>query len=145
MDIPPIGLSHTYREFLSDLRLAQCTVCTSAHHHAAEAATRNSDPVVVISSGSEGDVPPSKRRKASPPQEEPSPEVIAVTDEEAMSVEVGDLQYLEGADEDVSMPSPDPPIGVDPCNYDQHPRSVFPRVPSVSHGGPFSLLLYGLR
>jgi hypothetical protein len=40
-----------------------------------------------------------------------------VTDEEVMSVEVGDLRYPEGADEDVSMPSPDLSIGADPRNY----------------------------
>jgi hypothetical protein len=43
--------------------------------------------------------------------------VIIVTDEEVMSVEVGDLRYPEGVDEDVSMSSPDTPIGVDPHNY----------------------------
>jgi hypothetical protein len=40
-----------------------------------------------------------------------------VTDEEPLFVEVGDLQYPEGADEDMAMPSPDPPVRVDPRNY----------------------------
>jgi hypothetical protein len=79
------------------------------------------------------DAPPSKRRKAFPPREESSPEVIIVTDEEAMSMEVGDLRYLEGADEDVSMPSPDPPIGVDPRNYDPTLEPAPAVVPPEQH------------
>ncbi|KAJ7694027.1 hypothetical protein B0H14DRAFT_3530850 [Mycena olivaceomarginata] len=92
---------------------------------AAEAAARNSDPVVIISSDSEDDAPPSKRRKASPPREESSPEVIVVTDEEAMSVQIGDFRYPEGADEDVSMPSLDPPIvAVPPEQHASSSRST---------------------
>jgi hypothetical protein len=111
MDILLIGLSYTYREFLSELRPAQRTVCAKARCRAAAAATRASDPAVVISSDSEAEALPSKRRKTSLPCEASSPEVIVVTDED------GDLRYPEDVDEDVSMPSPDPPIGVDPRNY----------------------------
>jgi hypothetical protein len=68
--------------------------------------------------------PPLKRHKTSPPREASSPEVIVVTDED------GDLGYPEDADEDVSMHSPDPPIGVDPRNYnptlEPAPAAVLP-------------------
>jgi hypothetical protein len=108
-------------------------VCAFACRHTAEAATRNSDPVVVISSDSEDDAPSSKRRKASHPREAASPEVIVVTEEEAVSVEVRDLQYPEGIDEDVSMPSPDPPIGVDPRNYNPTLEPAPVAVPPEQH------------
>jgi hypothetical protein len=54
-----------------------------------------------------------------------SPEVIVVTDE--------DLRYLEDTDEDVSMPSPDPPIGVDPRNYDPTLEPAPAAVPPEQH------------
>jgi hypothetical protein len=133
MDTPLIGLSYTYREFLSELRPAQCTVRAKARRRAAATATQNSDPVVVISSDSEDDAPPLKRRKMSPPREASSPEVIAVTDEEATSVEVGDLRYPEGADEDVSLSSPDPPIRVDPYSYDPALEPAPAAVPPEQH------------
>jgi hypothetical protein len=59
--------------------------------------------------------------------------VIIVTDEEVMSVEVGDLRYPEGADEDVSMSSPDTPIGVDPRNYDPTLEPTPATVPPEQH------------
>jgi hypothetical protein len=59
--------------------------------------------------------------------------VIIVTDEEVMSVEVGDLQYPEGADEDMSMSSPDTPIGADPCNYDPTLEPAPAAVPPEQH------------
>jgi hypothetical protein len=127
MDSLLIGLSFTYREFLSELRPAQRTVRTEARRRAAAAATRTSDPVVVISSDSEEDAPPSKRCKTSLHCEAPSPEVIVVTDED------GDLRYPEDADGDVPMHSLDPPIGVDPRNYDPTLEPAPAAVPPEQH------------
>jgi hypothetical protein len=127
MDSPLIGLSYTYREFLSELCPAQRTVRTEVRRRAAAAATRTSDPVVVISSDSEEDAPPLKRRKTSLPREAPSPEVIVVTDED------GDLRYPEDADGDVHMHSPDLPIGVDPRNYDPSLEPAPVAVPPEQH------------
>jgi hypothetical protein len=47
--------------------------------------------------------------------------------------EDGDLRYPEDADEDVSMPSPDPPIGVDPRNYDPTLEPAPAAVPPEQH------------
>jgi hypothetical protein len=55
MDTLFIGLSYTYREFLSKLCPAQRTVRAEVRPRAAAAATRTSDPVIVISSDSEDD------------------------------------------------------------------------------------------
>jgi hypothetical protein len=127
MDILLIGLSYTYREFLSELRPAQRTVRAETRHRAAAAATRTSDPIVVISSDSEEDAPSSKRRKTSLPREASSPEVIVVTDED------GDLRYPEDVDGDMPMHSPDPHIGVDPRNYDPTLEPAPAAVPPEQH------------
>jgi hypothetical protein len=59
--------------------------------------------------------------------------VIVVTNEEAMSMEVGDLRHPEGAVKDVSIPSPDPPIGVDPRNYNPTLEPAPAAVPLEQH------------
>jgi hypothetical protein len=129
MDILLIGLSYTYREFLSELRPAQRTIRAEARRRAAAAAaaTRTSDPIVVISSDSEEDAPSPKRCKTSLPREASSPEVIVVTDED------GDLRYPEDVDGDVPMHSPDPPIRVDPRNYDPTLEPAPAAVPPEQH------------
>jgi hypothetical protein len=59
--------------------------------------------------------------------------VIVVMDQETTPVEVGDLRYLEGADEDVSMSSPDPPIRLDPRNYNPTLEPAPTAVPPEQH------------
>jgi hypothetical protein len=127
MDTPPIGLSYTYRGFLSERCPAQRTVHAFACRRTAEAATRHSDPIVIISSDSEDDAPPLKRHKASHPREASSPEVIVVTDEETGPAEVRDLRYPEGVDKDVSMSLPDP------HNYDPTLEPPPAAVPPEQH------------